>query len=97
MLAAEFPDYDLATLPEIPADWEESSWHNDACPSFMARGDLLHIFVDYADPEFSEFPERAFRFGVYHIDSNADRHELLETNDWPAVVALVETWQPEAA
>jgi hypothetical protein len=96
MLAAEFPDYELATLPAIPADWAESSWHNDACPSFMARDDKLHIFVDYAYPEAREWPDIGFRFSVSHIDEAGDIHQLLETDDWQAVTSFVETWKPPA-
>ena len=32
-IASEFPDYPKASLPPL-WDWEDVSWHNDACPSF---------------------------------------------------------------
>jgi hypothetical protein len=37
LLRREFPDFPLESLPEIPADWDDQSWHNDACPSFEAN------------------------------------------------------------
>lgn len=95
MLAAEFPDYELATLPDIPAGWDESSWHNDVCPSFLARDERLLIFVDYDDAEAREWPE-SFRFSVSHIDKEADIHPLLESNDWQEVTSFVEAWEPPA-
>jgi hypothetical protein len=33
----EFPNFDPATMPEIPTGWEDISWHNDACPSLRRR------------------------------------------------------------
>jgi hypothetical protein len=32
----EFPDFDPAAMPAIPQHWGDTSWHNDACPSFDA-------------------------------------------------------------
>lgn len=89
----EFPDFDLATLPDIPAGWEEDSWHNDACPSFTAHDGKLKIYVDYADPMQSEFPERAFRYSIASYNEAGDILQHLESNDWPAVVAFAESWQ----
>lgn len=53
--AREFPEYPLDSLPDIPPHWTESSWHNDACPSFIIC-DTLGVFVDWADPALAEFP-----------------------------------------
>lgn len=57
VLKAEFPDFDVSTLPLIPPHFTETSWHNDACPSFMAfeEGETqIRIFIDYAKPEKRE-------------------------------------------
>ena len=37
----------------IPGDWENSSWGNDACPSWRHNGYI--IFVDHPDPKEREF------------------------------------------
>lgn len=92
-ISDEFPDFDLSTLPAIPADWEEDSWHNDACPSFTAHDGKLKIYVDYDTPELREFPELAFRYSVSSYNDAGDILTHLETNDWPAVLAFVESWQ----
>lgn len=63
LMAKEFPDFDQATLPTIPAGFEDTSWHNDACPSFQHEGLGLHLFIDYADPDDREMGS-PFRFRV---------------------------------
>lgn len=84
-LAAEFPDFDLASLPAVPEGWEDSSWHNDACPSFMANG--FHIFVNYAEPEQRELPEGG-RFIVLS-ECDVQTVTIYQGDDWPEVLRLV--------
>ena len=51
----EFPDYD-GFLPMIEG-FEDTSWHNDACPSltYKLKADYeLRLYVDYDDPERRE-------------------------------------------
>ena len=94
-LADEFPDFDLATLPDIPADWVDDSWHNDACPSFTAGPDgALKIYVDYDSLELREHPDLTFRFSVSSYNEAGDMLTHLETNDWASVLAFVESWTP---
>lgn len=55
----EFPDYDDELI--VPIGWEDSSWHNDACPSIMTeyRTDKwCEIFQDYKDEDMRECPSR---------------------------------------
>jgi len=85
-IATEFPDYDTATLPAIPAGWAETSWRNDACPSFQI-GDKAVVFVDYADVKQREV-RSARRFNVLSIEDATLDHTLLSTDDWADVVAL---------
>ena len=53
----EFPDFDARSEAEalIGAGFADTSWHNDACPSFTREG--LWVFVDYVDPSRREFPD----------------------------------------
>jgi hypothetical protein len=79
----EFPDYDLSTLPAIPADWQDAAWHNDTCPSWQS-GNLM-IFIDYeklADREMG-IEER------YRIADFETSDFYLGTNDWQAVLDYV--------
>ena len=64
---SEFPSYDdTLTFPE---GWVDTSWHNDACPSFQkVFGDVtFRIYCDYKDIEARENPSWT-RFGIYVED-----------------------------
>jgi hypothetical protein len=85
----EFPDFDLATLPAIPADWTDESWHNDECPKFASPSGFV-VFIDAEDPD-----DRAYdgdsRFGVCRRDAESgDLEHLLDSSDWAEVLAIVE-------
>ena len=90
----EFPDFDAAYLPPIPAGWLDMSWHNDACPCWAVHADEalgtygdVYVFVDYFDPATREFP-KAPRFSVH--DMGAEHTSvLLATDDWDEVLRLV--------
>jgi hypothetical protein len=89
-IAAEFPDYDLTTLPPIPADWEDHSWHNDAAPSWHAPGGF-NVWVDYLDPAMREIPG-GLRFIVHKLDGDGcftSDEPAIMTDDWVAVLAFV--------
>lgn len=93
-LATEFPDFDATTLPEIPTHWQDVSWRNDACPSFMAferegaEEVRLIVFVDYLDPSEREIAGCNRFFALLYQDT--DTHDLINTDDWAAVLATVE-------
>lgn len=76
----EFPDFD--TMPAIPAGWTDSSWHNDACPSFGVTSTMF-VFVNYEDPDLREFAAAGPRFCVINPDTN---EVLFESDDWQAVL-----------
>lgn len=69
-LRREFPDYDVSTLPAIPAGFLDESWHNDVCPIFRNPETDLSLMIDYPDPKDREFPE-APRFSVGRFDTDA--------------------------
>lgn len=86
-----FPRYDLDTLPAIPADWQDCSWHNDACPSFEAPNGLI-VFVDYADVSERETGP-CLRYSITRSYGDPDA-DLLATDDWSEVLAAVAAYQP---
>lgn len=53
-MATEHPAFDQSTLPAIPAGFQDVSWVNDSCPSFLNEAAGLIIFVDYHDEEDRE-------------------------------------------
>lgn len=90
-LQREFPDYDVATLPAIPAGFEDTSWHNNSAPSFENRELRLSIWVDYADESLREF-EGGQRFSVNCTDEEGaplTDEPNLTTDDWSAVEAMI--------
>jgi hypothetical protein len=102
----EFPDFAAADMPPIPAHWQDHSWHNDACPSFYA-GDRVVIFVDFLDPDWSDFAEER-KSGQFHR-FNASRlvvdngevtdmgEEVCSTDDWDELLAAVANIEKEVA
>lgn len=88
-LAQEFPDYDLATLPAIPDDWQDISWHNDTCPSFEVLPEW-HVFIDYADTALREFPDSPTRFSLQAVRADGEFFTLLDTNDWQFVLDRID-------
>jgi len=79
----EFPDFDPATMPLIPAGWQDISWHNDTCPSFEAG--KVHVFIDYADMSRREV-QGGGRFLIVRPD---DQEVLLIADDWNVVLLFV--------
>ena len=83
----EFPDFDPADMPAIPAGFDDVSWHNDMCPSFLNERAGLIIFVDYAEPAKREFPECP-RFSVATWDNGACE-TTMDSEEWADVLAHV--------
>lgn len=91
----EFPDFDLDVA--IPAAWDDTSWHNDACPSWCAgltkEGYSVKVWVDYADkPHFSGY--ELLEGGRFVVDIEDDGYivqdaDSYEGNDWDEVLAFV--------
>lgn len=85
----EFPNYKPAEMPAIPDGFEDTSWHNDACPCFVSDPLGLELWVDYADPAEREFPERK-RFTVLQQRDGVEASgPSLETDDWNEILAFV--------
>ena len=86
----EFPDYD-GVLPHI-AGYEDSSWHNDACPSIeknYGTGVRVRIWCDYADPERRE-SNGYTRFGVVaYSPTDENGSDMLSTDSFHLVIERV--------
>lgn len=88
-IAVEFPDYPVASLPEIPAGFVASHWHNDACPSWE-RGDLK-LFIDYPDHNAREIKDPLCpRFSLQRRDeAGRDNDIVVDTDDWNEMLAFI--------
>lgn len=92
----EFPQFPHADMPPIPADWEDSSWHNDVCPSFrvMQGGDgdsnyeFSRVWIAESDPAERELPEMP-RFIVSYENGESDSVDGLVSDNWADVLAYV--------
>lgn len=88
----EFPDFAAADMPAIPAGFEDISWSNDACPSFLNKEIRRVFYVDYLDPAQREYPE-SLRFGMYECDEEGARVNQgreVESDDWNAILAEID-------
>lgn len=101
---SEFPDFDPATMPAIPAGFEDESWHNDVCPNFHAAAEGLTVWIDYADPALSEFGEDGgARFNLVYGDQPeadgvylpppGDRLTVYEGDDYAALLNALSVWR----
>lgn len=79
----EFPDFSPSSLPSLPPTWEDTSWHNDVCPSWCTPDRGLQVFVDYEEPSMREFPDTP-RFTV--VDQEGE--EVVSTDDWSEVLKV---------
>lgn len=80
----EFPAFNPAEMPAVPPSWEDVSWHNNACPSFLTENEHYEVFVNYADPQWRDYPCQ--RFVVLSVEEELLDHVLLETDDWDEVL-----------
>lgn len=91
----EFPDFDPATMPAIPDGWQDVSWHNDACPSWIAKGDDdsgLTVYIDHAKPARRDMDMGA-RYLVQHHAKDADLTDVFLSDVWADVLRVVEHWE----
>lgn len=83
----EFPDYPAADMPAIPSEWVDSSWHNDACPSFLVCPSL-GVFVDYAEPAGRDIPNGCRFMALRMIEGqHVEGDSLFETDEWAEMLA----------
>jgi hypothetical protein len=94
----EFPAFD-DVLPSLEG-FEDSSWHNDACPSLtkeLGNGNYLQIFIDWKNKEMSDFADlEGDNYGRFSVQLNFDdgnREYLLTTNNWDEVQFLTENFK----
>jgi len=87
LMAKEFPEFDQSTLPAIPTDWIDNSWHNDVSPSFVIEAARVRVFINEANESEREIAGE--RFHVLSTDDATLDHNFLSTNDWWRVLKCV--------
>lgn len=94
-LAHEFPDFDAATLPEIPPGFVPAHWHNEVCPHWQFGEDPktanLELWIDYADPQQREsVGEPRFLLQWFPDPAEGSRCWTIEhTDDWNLIMAAL--------
>lgn len=65
----EFPDYDCE-MPTLEG-FEDTSWHNDVCPSLQRQiwnNSCLKVWCDYENPEMREVGGDKYTVTYYFTD-----------------------------
>ena len=79
----EFPDFGPLGV-SIPEGFTDTSWHNDACPSFTSEA--FKIWVDYANPDNREIPQST-RFTLCRVDAEGEYvSTVLASDNWADIV-----------
>jgi hypothetical protein len=81
-----FPDFELDV--EIPAGFNDTSWRNDACPSWENPAGSMKLFVDYQQPEDRECG--GGRFTLAYLDQDGTIENEFTTDDWAEMTAQIE-------
>lgn len=88
----EFKDFILGV--EVPADFVDTSWHNDACPSFtknLGNGLCAKVYVDYINVDDRETQgDGRFTACICSEDMTFVAEEV-STDDWNAILEWVAT------
>ncbi len=87
IMAAQFPSFDQSTLPAIPANWVDVSWHNDVCPSFKCG--YWRIFIEDANPDLREFPECKRYYVHPDHDNDAGTSSGIDTDNFQEVLDFI--------
>lgn len=94
-LAHEFPNFDPATLPEIPAGFFPAHWHNEICPRWQFGEDAETanpiLWIEDADPEKREFHDGK-RFMLHWLANPPDSNEewcVEYTDDWQQILSAL--------
>lgn len=89
MWSDEFPD--MTDMPALPEGFEDTSWHNDICPSYTSDKLGLSIFIDYPKVEDREFGGEAKRFSVHRQKAGLPFGVWYsETDDWDVMLEVIE-------
>ncbi len=62
------------------AEYEDISWHNDVCPSFVCTATMRRLWVEHPEPQMREWDAMP-RYAVFQMDENYEAvtgHPLYE-------------------
>ena len=71
----------------IPNQWTDVSWHNDACPSYRFNG--FQIWIAEKDKKLRELGEDSDRFYVSHYNYYGAMYTTRSFNNFNEVINYV--------
>lgn len=87
----------LKRLLETDKHWEDTSWHNDTCPSFSNEFVGLRLWVEANDVEQREYDDMS-KYSLVTINEDFEQIEvILETENLDEVIAKVNEIVKEAS
>jgi hypothetical protein len=93
----EFKDFPAADMPAIPQGFEDTSWHNDRCPSLTSEELGLRIWIDYLDAQRRECRDLGNRFVLMPSDNEDSITDTVCTHDWAVILEAIEEERAEIA
>ena len=86
----QFPDFPTLDIA-IPSGFRDSSWHNDACPSWVREGEGVdvYLFIDYPERDKRELPDGK-RFMLWEQLTDGLTRTLVESDDFEDVTEYLE-------
>lgn len=86
----EFPDFPVDAIPALPEGFEDSSWHNDAAPSYICETLRLQAFFDFPNDADREMPGgKRYYLQTFALDM------ICETDDWAHVLEKIAVCRAE--
>lgn len=86
----EFPDFEPADMPAVPAGFMDSSWRFNVCPTFTSDPLGLNLWIDYLNPADREH-QGWLRFRLESQSAGIETTEFyLETDDFAEVLAAID-------
>lgn len=91
----EFPDFGELDV-QLPEGFVDSSWHNDAMPSFEKQlpcGNTMRLWIDYVDLAKSEIKVERFVLCLYDSDHNTINPAMFLTDSYASMERFIEQHQ----
>jgi len=92
----EFPSFGELDVT-LPAGFEDSSWHNDVCPSWskqLDNGNYLRLWVDYTAIEDREYKEGGRFCLQLHSPDFEFTQDLMQSDSLDEVTQFIASYQP---
>lgn len=88
----EFPTF--TDMPQIPQGWEDQSWKNEPCPSFLVKARHLKVYTDFLATSDREYGDEMARFTVHSSDDEGSVESLLfQSDNWASILVFVESYE----